>query len=261
MSTYSLRPGLEGQLDAEPDRDAARLAGALVGRLHHARAAAGDDREAGLGERRRRSPPPCAYAGSSALRAGGAEHRDRRTELGQRAEALDELALDPQHPPRVGVHPVGRAAGVQQPLVGGAGLHLARGASPVRPRYLLRDLGLRASARVMRRPPASRAAAARRSVICSSGTNSSCRCARCGSPGPKFTAGTPSAAEPGHVGPAELGVGRAADRLDERGRRGHREPGHRRRGGVAELDLEAVEDLAHVRVAPPRRTGRGRSGS
>ena len=61
-------------------------------------------------------------------RAGRAEDRDRRAELGQRAEALDELGLDPQHAPRVGVHPVGRAAGVEQPLVGGAAVDLARGA-------------------------------------------------------------------------------------------------------------------------------------
>mgnify|MGYP000084181986 CR=1 FL=1 len=39
--------------------------------------------------------------------------------LGEGAEALDELRLDAQHAPRVGVHPVARAAGVEQPLVGG----------------------------------------------------------------------------------------------------------------------------------------------
>ena len=45
-----VEPGLEGQLDAEADADAAGLAGALVGGLHRARAAAGDHREAGLGQ-------------------------------------------------------------------------------------------------------------------------------------------------------------------------------------------------------------------
>ena len=39
-------------------------------------------------------------------------------QLCEQAETLDELRLDAQHPPRVGVHPVGRAAGVEQPLVG-----------------------------------------------------------------------------------------------------------------------------------------------
>ena len=32
-----------------------------------------------------------------------------RAELGERTEALDELGLDAQHPPRVGVHPVASA--------------------------------------------------------------------------------------------------------------------------------------------------------
>ena len=54
--------------------------------------------------------------------AGRAEDRDRPRQLGEHAEALDELRLDAQHPPRVGVHPVAGAAGVQQPLVGGARL-------------------------------------------------------------------------------------------------------------------------------------------
>ena len=58
-----VEPGLEGQLDAEPDADAAGLAGALVGRLHRARAAAGDDREAGLDQRAGRPARPAAYVG------------------------------------------------------------------------------------------------------------------------------------------------------------------------------------------------------
>ena len=57
--------------------------------------------------------------------AGRAEHRHRAGQLREHPEALDELGLDAQHPPRVGVHPVGRAARVEQPLVGGAGAHLA----------------------------------------------------------------------------------------------------------------------------------------
>src|SRR6185312_1529167 len=59
---------------------------------------------------------PRAYSGSSACTR--AEDADGRAELGQCPEALDELGLDPQHPPGVAVHPVARAVRVQQPLVG-----------------------------------------------------------------------------------------------------------------------------------------------
>jgi hypothetical protein len=45
--------------------------------------------------------------------AGGAEHGDRAGQFGEHAEALDELGLDAQHPPRVGVHPVGEATRVE----------------------------------------------------------------------------------------------------------------------------------------------------
>ena len=72
------------------------------------------------------SAPPSLAAelvlGVVALGARRAEHRDRARDLGERAEPLDELGLDPQDAPRVGVHPVARAARVQQPLVGGAAL-------------------------------------------------------------------------------------------------------------------------------------------
>ncbi len=47
-----------------------------------------------------------------------------RRHLGQQPETFDELALNAQHPPGIGMHPVGRAAGVEQPLVGGGRLHL-----------------------------------------------------------------------------------------------------------------------------------------
>ena len=49
----------------------------------------------------------------------GAEDRDRRAEFREQPEALDELGLDPQHPPGVGMHPVAGPAPVEQPLVGG----------------------------------------------------------------------------------------------------------------------------------------------
>ena len=120
-STQSLRPCSKGSSMPQPDREAARLRAALVGRLHRARATAGDDRETGLGQ--------CGAQrlALGVLRVvargpGRAEDGDGTRQLGQHAEALDELGLDPQHPPRVGVHPVARATRVEQPLVGGGGL-------------------------------------------------------------------------------------------------------------------------------------------
>ncbi|CAO5250554.1 hypothetical protein FAGKG844_40214 [Frankia sp. AgKG'84/4] len=119
-----VEPLFERKLDAEAHGKAARLLGAAVDRLHRAWTAAGDDGEAGLGE---------AGTQASALRVdrvlGGdarrAEHGDRPRQLREQPEALDELALDPQHPPRVAVHEPGRATGVKQPLVGGGTLDLA----------------------------------------------------------------------------------------------------------------------------------------
>ena len=122
-STHSLRSCSNGSSMPEPDREPAGLAGAAVRRLHRARAAAGDDRVAGLRERgadRHARGVVRVVAG----RAGAAEDADRARQLGEQPEALDELALDPQHPPRVGVHPVAGAAAVEQPLVGGRALGL-----------------------------------------------------------------------------------------------------------------------------------------
>src|SRR5690606_13460031 len=91
---------LEGQLDAEPDGHAARLAGALVRRLHDTGTTAGDDGVARLDEPSADLLAQGVLVGVG-LAAGGAEDADRRPELGQRPEALDELALDPHDPPRV----------------------------------------------------------------------------------------------------------------------------------------------------------------
>src|SRR5262249_853171 len=125
--------------------------------------------------------------------ARGTEDRDRGPESGQRAEALDELRLDAEYAPRVGVHPVARPPRVQQSLVGRAlvdpvatdqdgALRLVphHGGQPAMPAS---PLGAVSHARSTdsQRP------------TCSTGTNSSCLCASIGSPGPKFTAGMPSA--------------------------------------------------------------------
>ena len=94
--------------------------------------AAGDHREAGLDQL---AAELLALGVRRVVGAGArrAEDADRRAELGERAEALDELRLDPQHAPRVGVHPVGRAARVEQPLVGGGPVDLRRARMHRRP--------------------------------------------------------------------------------------------------------------------------------
>ena len=115
---------LEGQLDAQPDRHPAGLAGALVPGLHDPRPAAGDHRVAGAGE------PGSDLLGEGVVRvggvgAGGPEDAHGRSDVGQRPEALDELGLDAQHPPGIGVHPFPGVQGVEQSLVGRGRLDLA----------------------------------------------------------------------------------------------------------------------------------------
>ena len=70
-------------------------------------------------------------------------------------------------------------------------------------------------------PSARRAASPRRTTICAIGTCSSCLWANIGSPGPKLTAGMPSAVNRATSVQPNFGFGRAADRLDERRRGRH----------------------------------------
>ena len=242
---------LERQLDAEPDREPAGLGRALVGRLHHARAAAGDHRVAGPGQRARRAARPARTRGCRGLVRAEPNTLTAGGSSASSAEALDELGLDPQHPPRVGVHPVGRAAVSQQPLVGGAGGICVAGAAPpgrggcsrrcrrrrrsCRCAYRL-VVGRSRRSRTRDQPrsgqPAGSAharSAASHSAI-SSGTCSSRVCARFGSPGPKFTRRDAERREPGHVGPAELGHRRRPPTAARNscGRRGG-QPGQRAR--------------------------------
>src|SRR5699024_12743327 len=51
------------------------------------------------------------------VQAGGAEEAHGRADLGQRAEALDELGLDAHHPPRILVRPGGPRTAVEQTLI------------------------------------------------------------------------------------------------------------------------------------------------
>ena len=97
---------LEGQLDVAADGNAARLLRAAVGGLHHSGPAAGDDREALLGELGRQ-PARRAVVAVPASDARRPEDADGRPDLREGVEALDELAHDPQRPPGVGVLEVG----------------------------------------------------------------------------------------------------------------------------------------------------------
>ena len=108
------------QLDIAPDREAATLLAAAVGRLHRARTTTGDDREAVLGE------GSCDPARELVVRMagrcpGGAEDRDGGADGRERVEALHELREDPQGTPRVGVEELGAVRLLQEALVlGGA---------------------------------------------------------------------------------------------------------------------------------------------
>jgi hypothetical protein len=101
-STYSLRPCSNGQLDVRADGQPAGVARAAVGRLHDARPAAGDDREPLL-DQLSRQPPRRAVVAVPPPDARRAEDADRRADVGQGVEALDELAHDPQRAPGIGL--------------------------------------------------------------------------------------------------------------------------------------------------------------
>ena len=93
---------LEGQLDVGADGQAAALLRAAVRRLHDPRPAAREDREALFGQRRGQSTgrPVIAVAPADAC---GSEDADRRTDLRERIEALDELTHDAQRSPGIGL--------------------------------------------------------------------------------------------------------------------------------------------------------------
>ena len=199
-----------------------------------------------------------AYAGCVGRGPRRAEHPDRRSELGQRTEALDELGLDPEHPPRVGVHPVRRAARVQQPLVGGGPVDLVAA-------HQLGAASLRAGGSCRRglitRPgPARRAGAAR--------TPRSGRSARArpaggraiGSPGPKLTAGTPSAEKRATSVQPNFGLTRPPTASTNARAAGTSRPG-RAPGAVSVTRRRTRRRSRARRPRPPPRSGRGRSGS
>src|SRR5512132_3118612 len=87
---------LVGELDVEADREPTALFGTAVRGLHHARAAARDDREAGLGEAS--ADVAGLFVGRMPFTdASGAEERDcGSVDPLHGLEALQELVADPR---------------------------------------------------------------------------------------------------------------------------------------------------------------------
>jgi hypothetical protein len=88
------------QVDVEPDREAITVEGALVGRFHHARPAAGDNGEAGVGEQARGFLGELVV-GRARLDPRAAEHRDRGTDAGEALGRLEELCHNSEQLPRL----------------------------------------------------------------------------------------------------------------------------------------------------------------
>ena len=84
--------------------------------------------------------------------------------------------------------------------------------------------------------------------MCSIGTCSSCLWASIGSPGPKLTAGMPSAVNRATSVQPNFGLTVAADRLDERLRGRPVEAGQRAGRESVTVDVEPLEELAHERL-------------
>ena len=93
---------LERQLDVEADRERAGVAGAAVGGLHRPRAAARDDREAGLAERYAPVSRASAYSGSSGRVRAEPKNEAAGPTCGERVEAHLELARDARDARAVG---------------------------------------------------------------------------------------------------------------------------------------------------------------
>jgi hypothetical protein len=111
---------LEGQLDAQPDGDAAGLDRPAVRGLHDPRTTACDHGVPGLGQRRTDSLGHGVLI-AVGLGTRGAEDAHRMRQIGQQPEPFDELGLDAQHTPGIGVHPVRGPPIVEQTLVRGRG--------------------------------------------------------------------------------------------------------------------------------------------
>ena len=183
MSTHSLSPASKGSSMPSPTRDAAGLAGALVGRLHRARPAAGDHGEPGLDER----AADLARLGVVRVVGRGPGRAEHARSPGPSSASAPKPSTNSAWIRSTRHGSVWtqsrRAARVEQPLVGGGLVDLL---APQRHRAL--DLVCRHA----RRPASVRSCRSQRSM-CATGTCSSCLWASIGSPGPKLTAGTPRA--------------------------------------------------------------------
>jgi len=193
--------------------------------------------------------------GMVAVGAGRAEHGDRAGQLGEHAEALDELAWMRSTRHGSGVHPIGRAARVEQALVGGSLIltALARsttGRAAARTGVPRRAGPARADWEGRTRPRRYCAAVCMRSVRADpsggmalrlpqeaaqqlgapgdllGATCSSRVCARFGSPGPKLIAGMPSAANRDTSVQPYLATGRAPVAARNRWAAGAANPGN-----------------------------------
>ena len=130
----------------------------------------------------------------------------------------------------IGVHPVAGAPRVQQALVGGGPVDLLVAQERRALALDLRERGPevppgRCSSSAVTRHPTRPAGSARSGGCCSIGTCSSCLWASDGSPGPKLTAGMPRPVKRATSVQPNFGSDLAADRLDERLRRGPSSPG------------------------------------
>ena len=249
--TYLLSLLLERQLDAEADRDAAGLQRALVGGLHDAGPATGDHRVAGLGQRgaeRRRRPrrtgcrtlvraePKTVIAGpSSASVPNPSTNSDwiRSTRHGS--------ACTQSVPPR--------DSSSRWSVVVDCTWSWRRMTGPclLLTRFRAHGFSLEGAPGSTALSPSQRSSASWQACRSAIGQNSSSACALPGSPGPKFTAGTPSAEKRATSVQPYFGTRIAADGVHEfaGGRAVEAGPGRRREVGVDEL--VAVEDLGQVR--------------
>src|SRR5699024_8838682 len=109
-------PGRHGHLAALAAGPSPAVDGTEVAGFHDAWPTAGDDGVSRLGESAR-DLTGVGIDLSVRVQAGGAEEAHGRADLGQRAEALDELGLDAHHPPRILVRPGGPRTAVEQTLI------------------------------------------------------------------------------------------------------------------------------------------------
>src|SRR5437879_2571256 len=125
----------EWKLDIAAHGEAVPLARPPVGGLHDAGSAPGDDGETGAGELGGQLARGAVH-GIGFAHSCGAEKRHRRADRRQRIKALDELGLDAEHPPWVGLEEFrcGRAPFEQLAVLGlslQAAPHHTTGAPPV----------------------------------------------------------------------------------------------------------------------------------